>query len=157
MGARHKAVTSARSSAASHLRLAITSSSIDKNELTADHILQIDGEGNVLEAAAGLQLKHHYIFRSSAFAKPEPCCTPIQYGAIFFPTRNAREGGLSIEGYEMLKGLEGVSTHEHREWVPIIDNSQDMIGLAGSVEETLKQYPERTWISVAPARSVHLG
>jgi methylthioribulose-1-phosphate dehydratase len=55
---------------------------------------------------------------------------------------HAREGGLSIEGYEMLKGLEGVSTHEHREWLPVIENSQDMTGLAGSVEETLKKYPD---------------
>ena len=40
----------------------------------------------------------------------------------------------------MLKGLEGVSTHEHREWVPIIENSQDMTRLAGSVEEALAQH-----------------
>ena len=30
-------------------------------------------------------------------------------------------GGLAIEGYEMLKGLDGVATHEHREWLPILD------------------------------------
>lgn len=42
----------------------------------------------------------------------------------------------------MLKGLEGVSTHEHREWLPIIENSQDMNRLAGSVEETLAKHPQ---------------
>jgi hypothetical protein len=26
----------------------------------------------------------------------------------------------------MLKGLDGVTTHEHREWIPILPNSQDM-------------------------------
>ena len=26
----------------------------------------------------------------------------------------------------MLKGLAGVTTHEHREWIPILDNDQDM-------------------------------
>ena len=36
------------------------------------------------------------------------------------------EGGLSLAGFEMLKGLEGVRTHEHREWLPILDNDQDM-------------------------------
>ena len=30
----------------------------------------------------------------------------------------------------MLKGLDGVTTHEHREWVPIVDNDQDMARLA---------------------------
>ena len=51
------------------------------------------------------------------------------------------EGGVAIEGYEMLKGLHGVSTHLHREWVPIIDNSQDMPALANTINEVLAQYP----------------
>ena len=34
-------------------------------------------------------------------------------------------GGLAISGYEMLKGLAGVTTHEHAEWVPIVPNTQD--------------------------------
>ena len=43
---------------------------------------------------------------------------------------HADEGGLFIEGYEMLKGLDGVHTHDHREWVPIVDNDQNMPRLA---------------------------
>jgi methylthioribulose-1-phosphate dehydratase len=53
----------------------------------------------------------------------------------------AADCGLSIEGYEMLKGLEGVATHEHLEWMPIIENSQDMTGLAALVERALTQHP----------------
>ena len=41
----------------------------------------------------------------------------------------------------MLKGLEGVRTHEHAEWVPILENDQDMERLARRVEATLKQFP----------------
>ena len=40
--------------------------------------------------------------------------------------RHGDAGGVVIEGYEMLKGLEGVRTHEHREWLPIVENDQDM-------------------------------
>jgi methylthioribulose-1-phosphate dehydratase len=54
---------------------------------------------------------------------------------------NAAAGGLAIEGYEMLKGLEGVATHEHREWIPILENDQDMERLAGRVRETLISQP----------------
>ena len=53
----------------------------------------------------------------------------------------ADEGGVRIEGYEMLKGLQGVKTHEHSEWLPIIDNSQDMPALAETIAATLKQHP----------------
>lgn len=52
----------------------------------------------------------------------------------YFPDR-----GLEITGYEMLKGLSGVGTHEHREWVPIFDNTQDIPSLAAEVEAYLQQ------------------
>jgi methylthioribulose-1-phosphate dehydratase len=52
------------------------------------------------------------------------------------------DGRLLIEGFEMLKGLAGVRTHEHREWLPIIENSQDMEALARTLEEVLERYPD---------------
>ncbi len=66
-------------------------------------------------------------------------------------------GGFSIEGYEMLKGLAGVSSHEHREWIPIVDNDQDMPRLAQRVGAMLEQQPRRPRLSAAPARPLHLG
>jgi methylthioribulose-1-phosphate dehydratase len=53
----------------------------------------------------------------------------------------ANQNGLWIEGHEMLKGLDGVTTHEHREWLPVIDNSQDMPNLARTVERVLYEQP----------------
>ena len=47
----------------------------------------------------------------------------------FFPN-----GGFAIEGYEMLKGLEGIKTHERRQWVPIFENTQDIPSLAKDVK-----------------------
>jgi methylthioribulose-1-phosphate dehydratase len=41
----------------------------------------------------------------------------------------------------MLKGLEGVSTHSHREWIPILGNDQDMTRLAQVVRDTLDREP----------------
>jgi methylthioribulose-1-phosphate dehydratase len=41
----------------------------------------------------------------------------------------------------MLKGLEGVRTHKHREWLPILENSQDMRELAEKVTTTLRETP----------------
>jgi methylthioribulose-1-phosphate dehydratase len=124
------------------LHLAITSSSVDKSELTADHILKIDGEGIVLEgrgSPSAETLLHLAVVRlrgAGAVLHTHSVWSNILSDA------HAREGGLSIEGYEMLKGLEGVSTHEHLEWLPVIENSQDMTVLAGSVEETLKKHPD---------------
>ena len=47
------------------------------------------------------------------------------------------DGGLVIEGYEMLKGLAGVTTHEHREWVEIFENTQDIPTLTEKVRSRL--------------------
>lgn len=49
----------------------------------------------------------------------------------------ADQGGFYLEDYEMLKGLEGVTTHEHRTWVPIFDNSQDIPPLADRILRTM--------------------
>jgi methylthioribulose-1-phosphate dehydratase len=51
-------------------------------------------------------------------------------------------GGLEISGFEMLKGLDGVSTHEHSQWVPIFENTQHIPDLAEQVREALAD-PQR--------------
>ena len=51
------------------------------------------------------------------------------------------EAHVTIEGYEMLKGLDGVMSHEHRELVPIVENDQNMSRLAARIGETLERYP----------------
>ena len=38
----------------------------------------------------------------------------------------------------MLKGLPGVMPHEHSEWVPIFDNTQNIPALAEQVRQRLK-------------------
>ncbi len=42
----------------------------------------------------------------------------------------------------MLKGLENIQTHEHREWIPVFENTQDMAALASQVREFVKSRPE---------------
>jgi methylthioribulose-1-phosphate dehydratase len=51
-------------------------------------------------------------------------------------------GYIVIEGYELLKGLSGVTTHEHVEKIPIIENSQKYEALAIEFEEVLRAYPD---------------
>ncbi len=55
--------------------------------------------------------------------------------------RFAPQGGIRLEGYEMLKGLSGVGTHEHSEWLPIFENTQDIPELAERVRAYSKEKP----------------
>lgn len=123
------------------LRLAITPSGVDKGALTPDQILEIDGNGKVLNGSsrpsdeAQLHLAVVRVRGAGAVLHTHSIWSTILSEAC------GGEGGVSIEGYEMLKGLEGVRTHEHREWLPIVENAQDMAALARIIEETLAQHP----------------
>jgi methylthioribulose-1-phosphate dehydratase len=55
--------------------------------------------------------------------------------------RFAADGAVPLEGYEVLKALTGVNTHEHRELVPVLENSQEYGGLALRLTEVLREFP----------------
>ncbi|MEK6302599.1 MAG: methylthioribulose 1-phosphate dehydratase [Acidobacteriota bacterium] len=122
------------------LRLAITSSGVDKGCLSTDDILLIDGEGKVLEGTgrpSAETLLHLAVVKlrgAGSVLHTHSVWSNILSDACF------GEGGVKIEGHEMLKGLQGVETHEHSEWLPIIENSQDMTSLASTVEQVLAQH-----------------
>ena len=124
------------------LRLGITASGAFKGQLTPDEILEIDGSGTVMNALAGRPSAearlHLEIVRSRGAGA---VLHTHSIWSTLLSDRHAAAKGLAIEGYEMLKGLEGVATHEHREWIPILENDQDMSRLADRIREVLFSQP----------------
>jgi methylthioribulose-1-phosphate dehydratase len=121
------------------LRLLITSSGSDKSELTGSDFLQIDGQGRVL-AGSGKPSAETFLHLAAARAKNAGCVLHTHsVWSTLLSQRYASKGGLAISGYEMLKGLTGVLTHEHREWIPIFENSQDIPALAEKVQSELER------------------
>ena len=122
------------------LRLAITPSGVDKGLLAADQIVEIDGDGRVIAGAgtpsaeAGLHLAIVRARLAGAVLHTHSIWSTILSDA-------ATADGLAIEGYEMLKGLEGVRTHDHREWLPILDNTQDWTAAVPRLEAILTEHP----------------
>jgi methylthioribulose-1-phosphate dehydratase len=123
-------------------RLAITTSSIPKGALRPHHILQVDEHGTTLGRKAAKPsaetLLHIEIIRRCGAA------AVLHTHSVWSTTLSdvhGAGGGLEIEGYEMLKGLHGVATHAHREWIPIVENDQDMTRLATRVGDTLDRNP----------------
>ena len=55
--------------------------------------------------------------------------------------RFAARGYLPIEGYEILKGLSGVTTHAHLERVPIVENTQNYEDLSRRLAAALEANP----------------
>lgn len=124
------------------VRLAITSSGVDKGKLAAEHILLVDEEGKAIRGEgrpSAETLLHIMVARLKGAGAV--LHTHSVWSSILSDAASSA-GAVSIEGYEMLKGLEGVLTHEHIERLPVIENSQDMRSLAASVEATLNEYPK---------------
>jgi methylthioribulose-1-phosphate dehydratase len=124
------------------VRLAITASAVHKGRLGAGDILEIDGQGRVVEEGRGrssaeTRLHLEIVKRRGAGAvlHTHSVWSTILSGLY------APEQGLALEGYEMLKGLDGVATHAHREWIPIVANDQDMSRLSRHVRTTLARFP----------------
>ena len=125
------------------LRLAITPSAAFKGELDADEILEMDERGvrvgpgkPRVSAEALLHLEVVRARGAGAVLHTHSIWSTLLSG------RFGEAGGFFIEGYEMLKGLEGVRTHEHREWLPIVENDQDMARLSGVVRGMLDRHPD---------------
>ena len=124
------------------IRLAITASSVDKGRLRPDQILEVDGEGCVVKMAEGKPsaetLLHVAIV--GTLGAGAVLHTHSVWSTVL-SDYHIGHCGFFIEGYEMLKGLEGVATHEHREWLPILENSQDMKALAAETKRMLQENP----------------
>jgi methylthioribulose-1-phosphate dehydratase len=124
-------------------RILITASGLDKGAMEPADLLEIDAKGELFagqgKPSAETSL-HGVIYRD----RPGT-------GAIFhvhtvwntlLSDRFAKAGAVALENYELLKALAGVETHEHRELVPILENSQEYVGLARELESALRNYSE---------------
>jgi methylthioribulose-1-phosphate dehydratase len=123
------------------LRLAITSTGLDKGALMPAQFLEIDGDAKVVRGDGGPSaeaLLHVAIVNgvgAGAVLHTHSVWSTVLSGS------HASQGGIALEGFEMLKGLEGVQTHKHREWLPILENSQDMAELGARVAKILQASP----------------
>jgi methylthioribulose-1-phosphate dehydratase len=123
------------------LRLAMSPSGVDKGELKPEQLLSIDENARVVSGHSGKPsdetLLHLRIVKERGAGAV--LHTHSVWNTILSDLHTA-EGGVTIEGYEMLKGLQGVHTHGHSEWLPIVENSQDMPALAETIAQTLKEH-----------------
>jgi methylthioribulose-1-phosphate dehydratase len=122
------------------LRLAITASAVHKGELLPAHILLCDEQGAVIGAGHGRPSAEARLHLE--IAKRRGAGAILHTHSVWTTVLSdfhAGDGGVAIEGYEMLKGLDGVASHEHREWIPIVPNDQDMARLALEIATTLER------------------
>ncbi|MBK9037322.1 MAG: methylthioribulose 1-phosphate dehydratase [Myxococcales bacterium] len=129
-------------------RLLITASGVDKGHATADELVLVDADGAQVGGRG----------RPSAETALHVALAGRGAGAILHvhsvwntlaSLRGADAGALTITGLEMLKGLAGVTSHHHREVVPVIDNSQDLPALAAALGRAVDEHRHSHGVLVA--------
>lgn len=116
-------------------------SGIDKGELTAEQVITVDENADLVSDHAAKPSDETLLH--IRIVKDRGAGAVLHTHSVWNTMLSdlyAAEGGIRIEGYEMLKGLQGVRTHEHSEWLPIIDNSQDMPALADTIGNVLSRH-----------------
>ncbi len=119
-------------------RLLLTASGKDKRRLKPTDFVVVDDAGKPVAATderPSAEAPLHLLLTR----QPSVGCVLHTHSvwATLLSDLYAAAGGLSLEGFEMLKGLTGVRTHEHAEWVPIFDNTQDIPALARRLEKRM--------------------
>jgi methylthioribulose-1-phosphate dehydratase len=123
------------------LRLAITPTGLDKGALDPASFLEIDETARVVRgkgkpsAETGLHLAIVRTRGAGAVLHTHSLWSTL-LSDVFAPAE-----AVPLEGFEMLKGLRGVHTHEHREILPIFENCQDIAQLAQRVDARLRDDP----------------
>lgn len=121
------------------LRLLVTASGKHKDRLTTDDFVLIDEAGaavepDALKSSAETMLHVALVSRTGAGAIVH---THSVWGTLL-SDRHGPEGVVTIAGYEMLKALPSVSTHDTAVDIAIFPNTQDITALAAELGERLR-------------------
>ena len=124
--------------------IAITVSGTDKSRLTPADILYIDYQGRSLEPEkkpSAECLLHTQLYAAhpeiQAIAHIHSTTSTVMSKILF----EQGEDEIVLENLELLKALSGVTTHQHREVIPIFENNQNIPELVQEIEHFLENRP----------------
>jgi len=122
---------------------AITSSGVDKEIIEPSDVLAVDRDGRPVNLhgrkPSAETLLHLMLYETvEAGAVLHTHSLP----AALLSRLAVDQGQLTLGGWELLKGLNGVATHACEVVLPIFPNSQDMRALAAQIEPRLRDAPE---------------
>ena len=121
-------------------RVAITVSGRHKGRLTPEDIMLVNAEGISLDGrtSSAETLLHTRIYQR--YPHIRAVLHPHSPGSTLLSRRI--RGPLHLKGYELLKALPGITTHETQVTIPIFPNDQNIERLSKAVDVWLEKHPE---------------
>lgn len=117
----------------------ISRSGVDKSKFSLSDLILIDETGAVQPTfkKEGVKSSAETEIHTALYKKyPDVKCVLHTHSVLGTVLSHSHlpEKQLVFEGFEILKGLEGIATHELREVVPIVPNSQAMPDILRNME-----------------------
>jgi methylthioribulose-1-phosphate dehydratase len=119
----------------------ITASGKDKGNLKDGDIVEIDLMGGLSSSDSQVKPSAETYLHAELYRHDPEIGAVLHTHSVYatgLSEQFAKHGRFELSGYEMLKALRGVLTHEHTEIIPIFPNHQDMTALSKIALDSLR-------------------
>ena len=125
------------------LRLLITQSGRDKSRLGGEDLVTVGEDGQPVEGDSGRPSAETLIHCAIAeLTSAGAILHTHSVAGTVLGLASLERGAVRLTGYEMLKGLEGVTSHQETVEIPVLANSQDMTAFSREVRGLLRERPD---------------
>ena len=127
------------------LELLMAPSGVDKGLVAPDDLITVDGDGQLLDGsgkASAETLLHLAIVknRGAGAVLHTHSQAATLLSKLACPSGESA-GWIKLTGLEMLKGLEGIKSHDEEVKIPVLANDQDLKRLSAAAEPVLSEAP----------------
>lgn len=122
-------------------RMLITASGCHKGELKPGDFLVADLSGKPLKKTAR-KTSYETGLHTQLYRRDGRIGAVLHTHSIANTVLSRRHDYIHLAGYELLKLLPGISTHEVAVDVPVFENDQDIARLAATVDRYMKAHPQ---------------
>lgn len=106
----------------------VSRSGVDKSQFGAHDFIDVDLNGKTRPAFEGIKPSAETLIHCTLYKLfPEMQCILHSHSVYSVLHSAVNSDWVYLEGYEVLKGYEGINTHDTSVQVPIFDNTQDML------------------------------
>jgi len=127
------------------LELLMAPSGVDKGLVAPDDLITVDGDGQLLDGSgkpSAETLLHLAIVknRGAGAVLHTHSQAATLLSKLACPSGESA-GWIKLTGLEMLKGLEGIKSHDEEVKIPVLANDQDLKRLSTAAEPVLSEAP----------------
>lgn len=121
----------------------ISRSGIDKGLFGLADFMEINGAGQALDAYSGIKPSAETLLHTLLYENPDVQAILHTHSVVntSYSWLHRADASVVMEGFELLKGIKGTTTHETRVRLPLFENDQDMPRLSAKIRAAMTDYP----------------